>query len=443
MTDLPARSSHPALLVLRRIGSVLLSLAAIVLAVVLGALVFAYGLNLGLAPAIILGAVVLFAVAWLLTALAHKIWRSPRSGPRLPLRRRKSPLIVAGALLTVVGVVAGTTILAPVPDEPTVEEGRPDPSYWDLSTGSRIAYWHFPAGDAEPDATPIIFVHGGPGGYASGGTIEHFEQLAEFGQDVYVYDQAGAGLSPNLPLDEFTVERTVADLLAIQETIGSAKIDLIGHSAGGYVVEAYTAAHADRVEHVALISPGSYDPGAEMAADIEAEWEALEEKDSEAVQTIDDNSPPLDLSPRAFFSLALRELIGYGASENAMSQEDSKRIMSQMLAPLNLHANIALGEDFAATWPDTIDGLESASTPTLLIRAEYDYVTWVEQQPYAEANSQFEAVYIEDAFHGPWDKQPDSVNDALDAFFDDRPQPGGVYEGSRNPLLEDATGVRD
>ncbi|WP_223623036.1 alpha/beta fold hydrolase [Microbacterium sp. EST19A] len=447
MNDDPRPQVRPALLVLRRTGSVLISVLAVVVAVVVavlvGILVFVLGLNLGLVPAIILGALALFAVAWLLTGIAHVMWRSPRMGARLPLRRRKSPFIVAGALLAVVGVVAGTTILAPVPDEPIVEAGRPDPSYWDLNTGSRVAYWHFPAEGADSGATPVIFVHGGPGGYASGGSIDYFQRVAKTGHDVYIYDQAGAGLSSELPEEEYTVERSVADLQAIQDEIGAPKVDLIGHSAGGYLVEAYTAAHADRVEHVALISPGGPDPSARNAADEDAEWAALE-KIPGYTEAVDDNSYTFDAVPlRALAAILIGKTVGPAAAQNLLSQEDGKRAMAAALAPLNIYANLALADDFAATWEKTIDALESEQTPTLLIRAEYDYVSWTDQQQYTTANSDLEIVYVEDATHGPWDEQPNSVYNALDAFFNDEPQPGGVYDGTLNPLLEDATGVKD
>lgn len=441
-SDRPAVSFS---LVLRRIGSALLAVLAVVLAVVVGVLLFLLGLNLSLPVAIALGAVALFAVAWLLSAVAQKAWRSPRSGPRRSLVRRRSPFIVAGALLAVVGVAAGVTILAPLPDEPTVEAGRPDPEFWDLDTGSRIAYWHFPAQNAEADATPIVYVHGGPGGYMKGDAIEFYQQIAETGHDVYLYDQAGGGLSSDLPLEDYTTERSVADIDAIREEIGADRIDLVGHSAGGYVVEAYVAAHGDRVEHVALVSPGGYDPDPAVAEAGEEETAELEKKVPGIGKTIAGGAPNFEEIPvRATVALALRQVMGPAAAESLLGQEGSKKVLAASTGgPLNLLANVTLAASFAASWDDTIAGLESGQTPTLHVRAQYDYLPWTQQLPYHEANSNLETVYIEGAFHSPYTDQPEAYFAALGAFFNDEPQPGGVYEGSRNPVLEDAVGVHD
>lgn len=430
--------------VFRRIGSVLISLLAVVLGVIASVITFALGLNLGLVFATILGALVLFFVTWLLTALAHRIWRSPRAAPRLALLRRKSPYVIAGTLLVIVGLLAGTTILAPLPDEPIIEAGRPESSSWTLSTGSQINYWRFAAEGSGNDDTPIVFVHGGPGGYAQKKDIEYFQSLVKTGHDVYLYDQPGAGASANLNIDEYTIERSVADLEAIRTEIGAAQINLIGHSAGGYVVEAYAAAHADRVAHLVLISPGGYDSTPDAAERIETEWEALEKHDPGITKTIVDGSHQIQALPvRAMAAVLVRQLVGPTPAENLLDQDDSKRAVAAAFVPINLHANLAWTDSYEATWNDTLRDLKAVKIPSLLMRAEYDYIPWVDQYPYAEVNSEFTTVYIEEAFHSPWEAQPETVFGSLNAFFNDEPQPGGVYKGTSNPVLVGADGVSD
>src|SRR5665647_3238203 len=79
--------------------------------------------------------------------------------------------------------------------------------YWNLSTGSRIAYTYIPANGIKKQF-PIIFLQGGPGGFYSEKTIELFKVFAERGYEVYLYDQIGGGHSARLKnIREYTADR--------------------------------------------------------------------------------------------------------------------------------------------------------------------------------------------------------------------------------------------
>jgi hypothetical protein len=95
--------------------------------------------------------------------------------------------------------------------------------YWNLPTGSRLAYLEVPAkGPARPD--PIIVVGGGPGEEDAADTSQtrFFGQLSHPGYDVYFYDQLGSGLSARLADPAgCTVARQVADLDAMRQRVGA------------------------------------------------------------------------------------------------------------------------------------------------------------------------------------------------------------------------------
>jgi proline iminopeptidase len=78
----------------------------------------------------------------------------------------------------------------------------------------------------------------------------------DFGRTHWVltYDQRGTGRSaPVGPNDSTTVADMVADLEALRVALGVEKLDLLGHSWGGYLAQAYAAAHGDRVAHMVLV----------------------------------------------------------------------------------------------------------------------------------------------------------------------------------------------
>lgn len=141
-----------------------------------------------------------------------------------------------------------------------LQEQRTGIRYWQLSTGSRIAYTLVPArGIKQP--YPVIYLHGGPGGPVSNRNIELLGKLAEDGYDVYLYDQVGGGYSARLEhIRDYTAQRHLQDLEAIVSRIGAGKIILIGQSWGAMLAALFVAAHPDQTEKVIFNCPGPIPP---------------------------------------------------------------------------------------------------------------------------------------------------------------------------------------
>jgi proline iminopeptidase len=73
------------------------------------------------------------------------------------------------------------------------------------------------------------------------------------------YDQRGNGRSGALKPDQTcTLADQISDLDAVRAHLGADKLDIVGHSWGGYLVMAYAARHPDRVRH--LVTVGSAAP---------------------------------------------------------------------------------------------------------------------------------------------------------------------------------------
>jgi proline iminopeptidase len=132
--------------------------------------------------------------------------------------------------------------------------------FWELPTGSRIAYY-FIKGNEPRKPIPIIFLHGGPGGFVDSQDISVFSKLAYDGYDVYLYDQIGSGKSARLHnIREYTVKRHLKDLEAIVDIIDASKVIFIGHSWGASLAPAYLAEHPERVEKLIFSGPGGIIP---------------------------------------------------------------------------------------------------------------------------------------------------------------------------------------
>ena len=111
---------------------------------------------------------------------------------------------------------------------------------------------------------PLVVVNGGPGfdhtyeHIAMPGTTSAWETLAK-NRRVVFYDQRGNGRSGALkPGQSCTLADQISDLDAVRAHLGAEKLDLVGHSWGGYLVMAYAARHPDRIRH--LVTVGSAAP---------------------------------------------------------------------------------------------------------------------------------------------------------------------------------------
>lgn len=156
-------------------------------------------------------------------------------------------LVALGALM----------LLRPMDFPYTPSTTPPDLAYWELSTGSRLAYLRTPSATTTTHPSPVVFVHGGPGlPELMDGVVR--QAVAELGFDVYTYHQFGAGLS-NRAVDrqgEYTVARHIADLEAIRDALGAQRLILVGQSWGATLSASYAAAHPLRIQKLVLTSPG-------------------------------------------------------------------------------------------------------------------------------------------------------------------------------------------
>ncbi|MEN8167586.1 MAG: alpha/beta hydrolase [Pseudomonadota bacterium] len=107
-----------------------------------------------------------------------------------------------------------------------------------------------------PDAPPLIVVHGGPGwDYRS---LLPLQALADAFHVIF-YDQRGSGLSSRVAAEELSLESALADLDAIVEKYRRGnRVDLVGHSWGAMLVAAYLGRKPDKVDHAVLAEPGFF-----------------------------------------------------------------------------------------------------------------------------------------------------------------------------------------
>ncbi|MFI6392739.1 alpha/beta hydrolase [Nonomuraea sp. NPDC050547] len=396
---------------LRRTAGVLAALLASILAVAAAACAFlALAAVTASPPLLYAGAV----TACLLTAFLLG-----RLAVRLPTRGAAAGFALAVTALSAAG--AWALVLRPWPVPPAAA----DPAhvrYWDLPTGSRIAYAHR-RGGARP--YPVIFLHGGPG-TAGEGLPEGAADLAADGFDVYAYDQLGAGRSSRLAdVTGYTVARQVADLEAIRGLLGAPKLILVGRSWGATLSAAYLAAHPGRVAKAVFVSPGAL--WAPAAGEVGEPWKRLTPEQSRrrddllgdprmiALSLLLDNAPAAAhaLVPDREADARMRELL--------LTGKDATTCPGAPPAPVHGNAPGFYANQFTVAdtlrVPDPRPRLRQVRVPALILRGTCDYVRPHIAAAYRDTLPAARLVEVAGAGHGISHDQPAAYLRLLRGFL--------------------------
>ncbi|MFG2260094.1 alpha/beta hydrolase [Streptomyces mirabilis] len=354
----------------------------------------------------------------------------------LGLERRRglrASAFVAVGLTVAVAALGGVTVFRPMP----TTAAAPAPSgvrFWNLPTGSRIAYVHASAvGKARP--TPVIFLHGGPGtpgeGIPTGG-----RELAADGFDVYAYDQLGAGRSTRLrDITGYTVARQVADLEAIRRTLDADRIILVGQSWGGSLAAQYLAAHSEHVAKAVFTSPGAL-WGREYPGSTAGEpWNRLTPAQKARLDRL--NSTPrmlaasvlLQVNPGAAHALVGDREVDHWMHEVALQGKDSTSCKGAPPTtahnnPQGFYSNQMTRKDFEQI-PDPRPSLRTAHVPSLIMRGECDFIKPVVTAEYQRILPDSKLVTVKGAGHSISGGQPRRYTALLRAFLLGEPLPVG------------------
>jgi len=100
--------------------------------------------------------------------------------------------------------------------------------------------------------TPLVLVNGGPGfNHDYLHCTNAWSEIATTRRVVF-YDQRGTGRSPAQSGAAMDLATQIEDLDAVRAHVGADRIDLLGHSWGGYVAMAYAARYPERIAHLVI-----------------------------------------------------------------------------------------------------------------------------------------------------------------------------------------------
>ncbi len=273
-------------------------------------------------------------------------------------------------------------------------------------TANGVRLWYDVRGGG--GKAPLIAVSGGPGfdhSYLLSSDV--WDRLARK-RRVVLYDQRGTGRSePFAPERGQTLDEHVADLEALRVALGAHKVDLAGHSWGGYLSMAYAVRYPQHVGHLVLCDSGAPRLGDTLFLFHSVFPDVMERHaHQEKLRAGGD---------QAAGEAALREII-HALFVSAEKREAFLRKNEGLT--LNHAMNQALETSLADhdMWP----AVRALELPTLVLNGRFDTnvgpeTAWKLHKAIAGSRIHF----FEKSGHFPFIEEPDAFFDVVEGFLDD------------------------
>lgn len=351
-------------------------------------------------------------------------------------------LAVRAALLVTVLLVLAAAVACLVPVRVTVAaiEPRPDTRYWQMSGGYRIAYTRLAPAAGVPVRMPVVFLHGGPGGYVHSSVIRALQPLADAGHPVYLYDQHGSGLSDRLERPKASSFPDQVDDLQeiVSRHLGAARVALIGHSHGARVATYFAAAHPERVEALVLSSPGNLEPAEYDEAGrprVEAAFPvpaALDFRPPDADQYRRDtalSAMPLKLVLAQAVAMAFDiKLVADAEADAALNTLAAGFTRNMVCNPARVQPEeggagfyVRTGANWFGGVQDPRPRMRRVRAPVLVLQGQCDFVPYAEAYEYVSLFPNARYQFVEGAGHLLWWEQPAAYAGAIAGFLAEQP----------------------
>ncbi|MEL6702681.1 MAG: alpha/beta hydrolase [Bacteroidota bacterium] len=348
----------------------------------------------------------------------------------------KALALAVGLAVLVLGVVIA------IPVEPTIPAITPraGTQYWTMPGDYRIAYTHLPADPTSETATspkpPVVYLHGGPGGYIHSSAIDALRPLTALGHDVYLYDQIGSGLSDRLarPKDYTFLGHTEDLRVIVAEHLGGGPVVLIGQSYGGMLASYMAAHHPDLVARAILTSPGGIEPA---LFDEDGQWAtgaAYPVPDSLTFREPADISHDAGLSSwpvRSIATVALAtafnvSLMPDDEADGVLNTVVSKITRGMVCDPAHVLPEEGGGGFYSHGWSnwygdmdDWRPELAASPVPLLVLQGSCDYIPFASAYEHAALAPQGTYRFIEDAGHALFWDQPNAYLAEIRRFLEE------------------------
>lgn len=263
---------------------------------------------------------------------------------------------------------------------------------------------------------PLMILHGGPGS-SHGYFLPHLLPLTAQRRLIFI-DERGSGRSQRLSDPKgYTLDNMASDVEAVRVALGLGKADVLGHSFGGILAQAFAIQHPEAVRRLVLAGTGS------SAARIDADFALIKNR----------------LDPALRKRIEVLEASGIFEPSGAQLPE-YRKLADEAEGPYEYHRRPApwdtVGE--ATGWDvlrelwvsrsdfhidgnlkgfDLTPGLRQLKVPALIIYGDHDLLTDATAQETASALAGSKVVRIPDCGHSQFADQPAAFLEAVTEFL--------------------------
>jgi len=256
------------------------------------------------------------------------------------------------------------------------------------------------------EGTPLVVANGGPGfDHTYLHLSDAWDAMAKT-RKVVLYDQRGVGRSSPIATGQScNLRDQIEDLEALRAQIGAERIDLLGHSWGGYLVMAYAARYPQHIQHLLIVDSAApkFSDTVFLFKDVFPEGVAREDAAEFASQMGDKSARARSL--REYFSMLF------------YSPEKRDAALAKMTdVEENIEVNQAINHDLERF--DLNPELPKYNIPTIVMTGRYDInVAPVVAYKIHKAIPGSQFVVFDQSGHLPFYEEPDKFIRVVESFL--------------------------
>jgi proline iminopeptidase len=259
------------------------------------------------------------------------------------------------------------------------------------------------------EGTPLVVANGGPGFDHSYLHLSDAWDVLAKTRKVILYDQRGVGRSsPIAPGESCTLRDQIEDLEAVRARIGAERIDLLGHSWGGYLVMAYAARYPQHIRRLLIVDAAAPKFSDTVFLFKDVFPEGVEREDAEEFASQMGDKAARERSLREYFSMLF------------YSPEKRDAALAKLAGDENVEVNETIEHDLERY--DLNPELAKYRFPTMVMTGRFDMnVAPVVAYKIHKAIPGSQFVVFDRSGHLPFYEEPEKFVGTVETFLGGNP----------------------